>query len=527
MSAALYNDAAASAYGNTPLPAENCADLGIIDGNHLNLLPEHALVIYIRCLDHLAMCQLSSRCVRVFFAILNQTIGFKKLEDNINTTRLEKLTKIRHDHAGQAMKDLVAMNILMHRTGGTYRNWLSVNFNLATWGNSNSKDSDKTNNPIVLLPRKYTEEPIDQGLQLSMIGQDYLKLPAFQSSASSNQNTDSTTLAAENTHNTTAENAQNSHSEIGIPPAIQTKNPAKTSVKETANSDNTKIKSVPKSDIETISQSQNSATTQTTLADNLSQIEYSVTQTVANLVQDKMTQFIDLIDDKLQCFEQQLHSKKSDNSPSKAPQNKPSSDTTSANQASDKPQQANQSAKQKQKNKRNLKQPHEAASVNAPELANAKPLELPKLRYPTQLNQQQCEELHKSLYRSGDQAQNLLNLLALRLENIHAPIKNTSAYFAALVGKLRKDDLDLSAAQHYQIKDPKQIENKKLRQELQFDYRNHQSDYQHFEKVVQAEMRKTGQDFTEACKTLHMTIIFDDINKKLQTTKQALDGLIE
>ena len=128
MSTALYNDTAVSAYGNTPLPAENGIDLGIIDGNHLNLLPEHALSIYIRCLNHLAMCQLSSRCTRVFYAILNQTVGYKKLEDNITTTRLEKLTKIRHDHAGQAMKDLVTMNLLIHRIGGKHRNWLSGQF---------------------------------------------------------------------------------------------------------------------------------------------------------------------------------------------------------------------------------------------------------------------------------------------------------------------------------------------------------------------------------------------------------------
>ena len=117
MSAALYRDAVASAYGNTPLSADNHTDLGIIDGNRLNLLPEHALVIYIRCFTHLATCQLSSRCARVFYIVLNQTIGFKKREDGMTSTRLEQLTKIRHDHASQAMKDLAAMNIIIRRVG--------------------------------------------------------------------------------------------------------------------------------------------------------------------------------------------------------------------------------------------------------------------------------------------------------------------------------------------------------------------------------------------------------------------------
>ena len=179
MSTALYNDATVSAYGNTPLPAENGVDLGMIDGNRLNLLPEHALSIYIRCLNHLAMCQLSSRCTRVFYAILNQTVGYKKLEDNITTTRLESLTKIRHDHAGQAMRDLISMNLLIHRIGGKHRNWLSVNFNLVTWGNPNTKASDKNNDPTILLPRRYVEEPIDQGIALHLGGEDFLDLPVF------------------------------------------------------------------------------------------------------------------------------------------------------------------------------------------------------------------------------------------------------------------------------------------------------------------------------------------------------------
>jgi len=109
MSTTLYNNACAPAHAKAEA---NPSMTNRSRENRLSLLPEHSNIVYARCLDKLALCQLSTRCSRVFYIILNQTVGRSKREDNINSIRLEKLTEIRHDHAAQAMKDLIAMKII-------------------------------------------------------------------------------------------------------------------------------------------------------------------------------------------------------------------------------------------------------------------------------------------------------------------------------------------------------------------------------------------------------------------------------
>ena len=142
------------------------ADQNIFDGNTLNLLPEQSHEIYRKCLSFLATCQLSSRCARIFCATLEQTIGFGKLEDNINSSRLENLTKIRHDHAIAALRELDHKNVIIHRHGGKFRNWISINFNFESWGVGDKNRQARSNDPRLLISDKYAGQAVDQGVDL-------------------------------------------------------------------------------------------------------------------------------------------------------------------------------------------------------------------------------------------------------------------------------------------------------------------------------------------------------------------------
>ena len=142
------------------------AEQNIFEGNTLNLFPEQSHEVYRKCLSFLATCQLSSRCTRIFCAALEQTIGFGKLEDNINSSRLESLTKIRHDHAISALRELDHKNVLIHRHGGQFRNWISVNFNFESWGAGDKNRQARSNDPRLLISDKYAGQAVDQGVNL-------------------------------------------------------------------------------------------------------------------------------------------------------------------------------------------------------------------------------------------------------------------------------------------------------------------------------------------------------------------------
>jgi hypothetical protein len=128
MSTTLYNNACAPAHAKV-----NPAMTNRSPENRLALLPEHSTIVYKRCLDKLALCQLSLRCTRVFYIILNQTVGENKREDNINSMRLEQLTDLRHDHSAQAMKDLTKVtSVKPLPLGGGYKRsmWTILLFNV-------------------------------------------------------------------------------------------------------------------------------------------------------------------------------------------------------------------------------------------------------------------------------------------------------------------------------------------------------------------------------------------------------------
>jgi hypothetical protein len=102
---------------------------------------------------------------------MEQTVGFHKLEDNLTSTRLEGLTKIRRDHAAQAMRELDLNNVIIHRHGGQYRNYVSINFNLDSWGAGQKNSHARSNDPRLLISDAYEGQAVDEGLDLSVMNE--------------------------------------------------------------------------------------------------------------------------------------------------------------------------------------------------------------------------------------------------------------------------------------------------------------------------------------------------------------------
>ena len=258
----------------------------------------------------------------------------------------------------------------------------------------------------------------------------------------------------------------------------------------------------------------------------IEQIEHTLTQTVTALVEDKMQQLAQLIEDKLQGLTQAALFT-AENTPPKqvAPhqrhaipaQNAQTPDTQAPNTQTPVKTVATPSKKQ-------ATHPSTTSST-----ALSTPLDLGSLNYPEQLDAQQCEALHTLLHQCGDQAQNVLNLLAQRFENTHQPIKQPVAYFATLVERLQINKLDLSAAYHYKIKNTADINHQKQIDALQVKYQGQCCDYRHFAKVVEREITQTGRSFAEASEATNMTLILDDLSEKIKQTEancvRSTDGM--
>lgn len=95
--------------------------------------------------------------------MFNQTLGFNKLEDDMNGSRLQQLTGIAANHANETVRDLKLLNVLVTRKGH-YGNYLAINFDLAQWGQKDEQLTP-TIDPCCLLPEDTVS---DTGLDLSV-----------------------------------------------------------------------------------------------------------------------------------------------------------------------------------------------------------------------------------------------------------------------------------------------------------------------------------------------------------------------
>ena len=422
------------------------AEQNIFDGNTLHLFPEQSHEIYRKCLNFLATCQLSSRCTRIFCAALEQTIGFGKLEDNINSSRLESLTKIRHDHAISALKELDQKNVLIHRHGGKFRNWISINFNFESWGTGLENRQARSNDPRLLISDQYAGQAIDGGVDLG------------------------NSEPEEAIHrDVSAEVIDQGHDLNGT-----------TNIQPEINAEQVHTQAAP-----TIEKSDHSflSALNETESRLMNQIEK-----FANKIQNMETEFRASISTPV--------------TPNHA-ENNTNNQAVEADPIQTEPVPTAPIANQTNThaNTENTVKPIPTAIEQSIQTqykpANDTPSEYV---FPVQLSEPQCRELERSLLpKAGDQAHRLLKLLEKRLANTADPIQNPLAYFSSLVSKLQCGTLDLSAI--------KQEEEAEI--EVQYNVLNHeykQLDIENKElcKLVQIEMNKSNLGFVAAAEEIQL-----------------------
>ncbi len=517
MSATSYNTSTcAPAQRFADLPIDLGVKLGYIEGNHFKFDYEHSKIIYDRCLDHVITCQLSSRCFRIFHAILRQTIGFQKREDAMTTTRLEQLTNIRHDHAGKVMRYLAKQNIIKCRKGGKYNNYLSINFNFAAWGHKNIEQRPFNNDPTGLLPTYFLETPIDQGLCFD------------------ENNDDSQDIHTDNP----IENDFNPPEKPKKTPLANAINPDNSEdTQQLINSDfkgmivNT-IKELfeqqlPKltSQLSTHIQPSQSKTNQDTDQDqDIEQQQQSSpedkNQTIDieeyNQLKKQIKQQNNELENELKQAKQQLNAYEQDQSDKKILEQllferqqygeKKQQELTSLKQHTEQVEAENQSLKQTKADK--VDKAEKPVQNNTPSSPNPTPKYSPysaeynnaqvtqvtqiaqsinstlsnsatsassnqtsvvlnNLNYPVQLSAIERQSLQNLLSKNNlisstgtdPDAQKILNLLSLRLINVQHPLNNKVAYFAQLLKNYRENTLDFSALESF--KTPQEIQTEK------------------------------------------------------------------
>jgi phage replication O-like protein O len=528
MSTTLYNNACAPALANTSTayPSSDVpANLDINEGNRLQLLPEHTSLIYRRCLDQLALCQLPPRCIRVFCIILNQTLGHSKIEDNMTSTRLDKLTKIRHDHAAQAMKDLAAMRIINHRIGGKYHNWLSINFNFEMWGNLSIAEQYKSNNPAVLLPKKYTETPIDNGLQL-----DPSKLQNIPSTCTV-EDTACDPLLESNTTAILSENiTENNSQKIETPVASSVID--KQAVQKLETKLTTLFSKKLSSALETINQ---------TLQGFEKHLSHTVSiqsaQNAALTAKESTSPTVKTDETTERNSAINAVSKESDYvaiETNETTENISTGNTTSDTASTAQPIVSKPEQKQYQQDDRNnnqhSKQCNQSNTQETQEVVVSSDnyvIEIAPFNYPEALDTEQCQALQGLLVKAGDRAQDMLNLLAQRLRNKHSPVVDTASYFASLVHKQQNNTLDFSGLRAMKpIKTAQEKAQDAHFDELKIQHTMCYNGYLHFEKLIKNEMKYKKQSFNEVCESSPLGGIIEDCSNKLTKAKRALDDFL-
>ena len=486
MSTELYGSGTAPYYLNH-LENDYLADQNIINGNHLNLFPEQALEIYNRCFNYLATCQLSSRCARIFCAVMNQTIIFGKLEDNVTSTRLQQLTKIRRDHAASAMRELAANNVIIHRRGGEFHNYVSVNFNLESWGAGRANKAARSNDPRHLISDQYADEAVDQGVKFTAIDKKISDNEAIDQGLSLDEkNEKSAVEIAEQTVTITEDQA-----------------PA------------TAIKSI---DTEA---SKNTKSQKKKIEDKSLDIEKSL--------QDKLFSAFEKLEAKLCTQLRTIEAKvcysntSSDNNDT-ANQRESIIEANTANitpsESSDKPDYS------QYENHENVS---EAVKILGDiEVPNRETIHrvipMDELIFPTQLTSFQCDNLKEYLLpRADNKAQALLKILAKRLNNNAKPVKNCIAYFSSLVKKSEANTLDLSV-----VEIEMQIEqlDKKI-EAITLIYNQERDNYYHCQNLVVQEKQEHNLDFEAAAEKIQMTEILSNYAKKLEAMRTAGQPLFD
>jgi hypothetical protein len=396
---------------------------------------------------------------------MDQTVIFGKLEDNVTSTRLQQLTKIRRDHAASAMRELAKNNVIIHRRGGEFHNYVSINFNLDSWGSGQANNEARSNDPRHLISDKYADEAVDQGLELT----------ATDEQISADEAIDQGLQLSENQpQSTRADIAENTESQVN------------------------KIDQDKPLDVEHLALS-----LQNKLFSAFEKLEEKVCTQLRN-IEEKVHHSNISTDNNTVCQSDQVI-----DTASKI------SDSTTTPDAQD-----NQSNDKQPKEK--ISQAEAAELLGDLEIPNRhtiyRAITMDKLNFPTQLTSVQCDNLQEYLLpRAENKAQALLKILAKRLNNTAKPVKNPIAYFSSLVKKLEANTLDLSV-----VEIEMQIEqlDQKIEAITQI-YNEERNDYYHCQKLVEQEMQKSDLDFKAAAEKIQVAETLDYYVDKLEKMRSA------
>ena len=484
MSATSYAPACSSAKSTGEIPLALGVKLGFIKDNRFLFDYEHSKIIYDRCLDHISTCQLSARCLRIFNTILRQTIGFSKLEDHATTTRLEQLTKIRHDHIGNTLHYLSKRNIIKWRKGGKYNNYLSINYDFASWGERNPQKQNPNNDPTILLPDYYIKTPIDQGLCFDDDLEDEVITQPQQE------------ISTENLNTSAAENAQYLDKDSVIQVVSEIIDEQFTQIKQLFKQEN-QIEAQTKNQTESQSDTVENASIES-MTDKTDQQECPIEakQCETTVEQAEVMKDIQL---EQQEYEIRAYQKEIEALKQQSKQEITDLKQQSKQEITEIQQQSEQEVMDlKQQSKQEiteLKQHSEQIELEnsrlhkkqiethiqnqTPEHSIRERYLLPNtaeiqnietMDYPLQLSENDCIRAKNVVIKSPEKAQDILDLLAIRLNQPQPVLNNPIAYLACLVQKEQKNELDFSALQNF-------VRPQVIQRDLQALINGHNSDY--------------------------------------------------
>jgi hypothetical protein len=446
------------------------------------LSPEQLVEINRRWSTHMIRQNMSRHCSRILYAIYRHTIEFQKWQDDMSGKRLQQITAIRYDHANETLRILEAGNAIISRTGH-YGKWLSINFDFDSWEQNDAKAlARRTNNPYQLLPDYCRDQAVDAA-------------PCFaESSSFSSEFTDQQAqgfIAEEDEQIQPLNESENvDHPDSGYTIDNNNNNNITKKTTTTKTRENSEIPATSQED------------TQTLLQQMLKQL--------ANLEQK---------------FDQQRHCQpthsadESDLTPSDHASLASTTDTSEmleTPQTTANPTQYTQSTPTE-----NPADPRKSVVVvNFNNKVNK------DLCYPTGMDHYGQQGLANLLVQAGDHAQDLLDLLALRLENTQDPVKNIPLYFSSLVRRLHKNALDLSNLNaHKASQKPPPSAKEKAMNGLQAEFREANADYQHFKRLYKMKAKSAQCSLQEFTAQDGVKTIWQDVLGRLNQVKSAIDEL--
>jgi hypothetical protein len=175
-----------------------------------------------------------------------------------------------------------------------------------------------------------------------------------------------------------------------------------------------------------------------------------------------------------------------------------------------------------------VKEDKRAKAVDSPVIAKTHAYE--DLRYPDTLSHMIKRILGNRLnehHIASDDAQNILDLLAGRLQRNDDPIRSVPAYLLGLINKFKRNDLDLSPLQAQQEVKPPQTEQEKHLDKLQWAYRDAMTEYRHFENNFRIIAAKEGINLQDYLKSAIAKPIWLGVKKKMEEAHTELYAALE